>query len=377
MNSVSPASVQYVSQEELRHPDGRKLFNPRAAGSQEGSYNGVFPGAAEGSQQNEPDEVDKIKSKLLSAWNNVKYGERAACRIDGTAPQTSDDLAQWLHVHVERERGQNGTLPGLRTGGPGEMTSNQSPSPTPWSRKRATDISWSTDLLAAFDTNRVDQRWSSSRWTSLTKATSGVSVPQTNPFPRRSLFLSVYKGDVGSLAERSEGREAGAEWKAILILVPMRLGGETLNPVYVDCVKVILSGEGGSSPCLPDDYLLYLDPHYCQPFVDTAKESFPLESFHCNSPRKVAFAKMDPSCTIGFYARNRREFERLCAELAWVLNSSAAKERYPMFSVMEGRAQEYGLGELCSRLSQQTLQIPRAGKRGRVKKPSSDEFVFL
>uniref|UniRef100_A0A8D0G4B2 Autophagy related 4D cysteine peptidase n=1 Tax=Sphenodon punctatus TaxID=8508 RepID=A0A8D0G4B2_SPHPU len=74
MNSVSPASVQYVSQEELRHPDGRKLFNPRAAGSQEGSYNGVFPGAAEGSQQNEPDEVDKIKSKLLSAWNNVKYG---------------------------------------------------------------------------------------------------------------------------------------------------------------------------------------------------------------------------------------------------------------------------------------------------------------
>ncbi|XP_032636342.1 cysteine protease ATG4D isoform X1 [Chelonoidis abingdonii] len=73
MNSVSPASVQYVSQDELRHSDGRKLFNPRAGG-QDGSCNGLFPGGAQSRQPSEPDEVDKIKNKLLSAWNNVKYG---------------------------------------------------------------------------------------------------------------------------------------------------------------------------------------------------------------------------------------------------------------------------------------------------------------
>lgn len=74
MNSVSPTSVQYLSQEELHHTDGRQFFNPRAS-SQGGSYPGLFPRSATCNQYNEPDEVDKIKSKLLSTWNNMKYGK--------------------------------------------------------------------------------------------------------------------------------------------------------------------------------------------------------------------------------------------------------------------------------------------------------------
>uniref|UniRef100_UPI0037E73DCD cysteine protease ATG4C n=1 Tax=Semicossyphus pulcher TaxID=241346 RepID=UPI0037E73DCD len=147
---------------------------------------------------------------------------------------------------------------------------------------------------------------------------------------------------------------APATTRAVIILVPVRLGGEKTNPDYFNFAKSILSldyciGIIGGKPkqaCyfvgFQDDSLIYMDPHYCQSFVDVSTSDFPLQSYHCPSPKKMPFSKMDPSCTLGFYSRSVEDFERIREELSKVLQTSA-KEKYPAFTFMEGHGRDYDL----------------------------------
>lgn len=144
------------------------------------------------------------------------------------------------------------------------------------------------------------------------------------------------------------------EGRTVIIFIPVRLGGERTNPEYINFVKNILSldyclGIIGGKPkqaCyivgFQDDSLIYMDPHYCQSFVDVSTSKFPLQSYHCPSPKKMPFSKMDPSCTIGFYSRSIQDFERISLELTKVLQPSA-KEKYPVFTIVQGHSRDYDL----------------------------------
>lgn len=218
------------------------------------------------------------------------------------------------------------------------------------------------------------------------------AVAASADLPTLSVYVAqdctIYKEDVRRLCERqhSEGSTSVSQsWKSVIILVPVRLGGQDLNPIYITCVKELLMlqcciGIIGGKPKhslffigFQDDHVLYLDPHYCQSTVDVTKQNFPLESFHCKHPRKMPFSRMDPSCTIGFYAKGQKEFESLCTAVNEVLSTST--ETYPMFIFVEGPCQDE---EENATITDTVTYIQRKNQqRDMVTSDSMDEFVLL
>ncbi|NXU85742.1 ATG4C protease, partial [Xiphorhynchus elegans] len=195
---------------------------------------------------------------------------------------------------------------------------------------------------------------------------------------------TVYSSDViDRQCSLLESGKAGT--KAVIILVPVRLGGERTNTDYLEFVKGILSleycvGIIGGKPKqsyyfagFQDDSLIYMDPHYCQSFVDVSIKDFPLESFHCPSPKKMSFKKMDPSCTIGFYCRTVQDFEKASEEITKMLKSSS-KEKYPLFTFVQGHSRDY---DFASSPLHEEHDLFSEDEKKRLKRFSTEEFVLL
>ncbi|XP_067119261.1 cysteine protease ATG4C isoform X2 [Centruroides vittatus] len=147
----------------------------------------------------------------------------------------------------------------------------------------------------------------------------------------------------------SSNSEHCSRWKSTIILVPVRLGGEILNRSYIPRVRDMLTQEHcigiiGGRPRhslyfigWQDDKLIYLDPHYCQEVVDFCITDFPLQSFHCTAPRKMTCTRMDPSCTIGFYCKTKKDFLNFTKAINQILAPYKQKGDYPIFTVQEGK----------------------------------------
>ncbi|KAJ7992738.1 hypothetical protein DPEC_G00281780 [Dallia pectoralis] len=376
----------------------------------------------------------RLKSKLVSAWNTVKYGWsfNSKARFSKTSPLTMLGQSYLLSHGVERERFRQSfatllwltyrrgfpqlgdsslttdcgwgcmlrsgqmllaqglllhllppgwTLPSAHHVAKDDMDVLQSrslgPQVTKKGRRRSMGsildsrtevthkhvVSWFGDHPAApFGLHQlVDKGRSSGKkegdWYGpsivahiLRKAVAAASTEVPNLVVHVAQDCTLYLDDVVRLCEQtlSEGStENSPGWKSVIILVPVRLGGDTLNPTYIRCVKNLLSLEHcigiiGGKPKhslffvgYQDEQLLYLDPHYSQSTVDVTQDNFPLESFHCKCPRKMSFSSMDPSCTIGFYSKSQKDFQSLCSALSTALSSST--EKYPIFTIAESQ----------------------------------------
>ncbi|XP_017009238.3 LOW QUALITY PROTEIN: cysteine protease ATG4D [Drosophila takahashii] len=183
--------------------------------------------------------------------------------------------------------------------------------------------------------------------------------------------------------------EQQQHWKSLIVLIPLRLGSDKLNPVYAHCLKLLLSTEHclgiiGGKPKhslyfvgFQEDRLIHLDPHYCQEMVDVNQENFSLHSFHCKSPRKLKASKMDPSCCIGFYCATKSDFDSFmesvqlylhpmrCASGATVDKAAGGHQvtpqsshqqaepvemNYPLFSFSRGRCLDHERDEMSDSL---------------------------
>ena len=170
-----------------------------------------------------------------------------------------------------------------------------------------------------------------------------------------------------------------SDFHPLLILIPLRLGVDKLNPSYIPsllslfqfpaCVG-IMGGKPRSSLYfigVQDAMLFYLDPHTVQKSVSLVGEASLARgstlaakhaiasSYHCASIQSIPVRDIDPSMALGFYIESRKSLDHfweqakqfsqpatLAAQAAGSLgldasssSSSSSMPLYPVFHVAE------------------------------------------
>ncbi|KAH9620958.1 hypothetical protein KSS87_004417 [Heliosperma pusillum] len=153
--------------------------------------------------------------------------------------------------------------------------------------------------------------------------------------------------DVSGCCLKYSGGEA--DWTALLLLVPLVLGLEKINLRYVPLLKAtfafpqslgILGGKPGVSTYIigvQDDNAFYLDPHEAQPVVDIKKGDLEADtsSYHSNVVRHIPLESIDSSLAIGFYCRDRDDFDDFCSRASMLVDESNGA---PLFTVAHSRS---------------------------------------
>ncbi|WOK94852.1 cysteine protease ATG4B [Canna indica] len=135
-------------------------------------------------------------------------------------------------------------------------------------------------------------------------------------------------------------------WAPILLLVPLVLGLEKVNPRYIPLLHEtftfpqslgIIGGKPGVSTYIvgvQEDKALYLDPHEIQPAADIKTDNLESDctSYHCGTVRHMPLDLIDPSLAIGFYCRDKDDFEDFCSRASQLGDKSNGA---PLFTITQ------------------------------------------
>ncbi|XP_030649519.1 cysteine protease ATG4A [Chanos chanos] len=116
------------------------------------------------------------------------------------------------------------------------------------------------------------------------------------------------------------------DWRPLLLVIPLRMGINNINPVYIqalkECFKMPQScGVLGGKPNLAyyfigfiGEELIYLDPHTTQPAVESESGvAVDDQTYHCQrSPRRMKITSLDPSVALGFFCKTEEDFDSWC-----------------------------------------------------------------
>lgn len=144
---------------------------------------------------------------------------------------------------------------------------------------------------------------------------------------------SLYEASNASLEEMVA--LDNSSFKSVLILVTLRLGIDSLHPTYYPALKACFElpsfvGIAGGKPNsslyfigLEGNELIYLDPHFSRCALETKSlkkyTRDDLNTYHCQTPRRIHISNLDPSMMLGFYCRTQQDFDLFCKQIQLVM----------------------------------------------------------
>lgn len=151
-------------------------------------------------------------------------------------------------------------------------------------------------------------------------------------FSKLRVYISTDSGDIfeDELLEICSEKDS-TSFVPTLILCGVRLGLQTINPVYWDFLKFVLRTEygvgiSGGRPSsshyfygYQSDCLFYLDPHTPQPAIlldgngslNEEQKSELFKTLHTTRIRTLDISKVDPSMLIGFLVKSKQDYMAL------------------------------------------------------------------